>query len=105
MVRAEGRTSIYSGRETDLKLKKPEKPELQKPETRPVMQPVMQARCNALDEFRHLFKTNGFQFAKSQSDFLQVENQVPMEILKAMTMQLCDIHKMMPRNLVETVAS
>jgi hypothetical protein len=56
------------------------------------------AHCNALDEFRQLFWTNRFQFAKLQSDFLQVENQVPMEILKAMTMQLCDIHEMMPRN-------
>jgi hypothetical protein len=51
---------------------------------------------DALDEFSDLFQTNGFQFAKLESDFLQVENQVPMEILKAMTMQLCDIHKMMP---------
>ncbi|KAH8965413.1 hypothetical protein BDL97_04G117700 [Sphagnum fallax] len=51
---------------------------------------------DALDEFRDLFNDNRFQFAKLQSDFLQVENQVPMEILKAMTMQLCDIHKMMP---------
>jgi len=51
---------------------------------------------DALDEFRVLFNNNGFQFAKLQSDFLQVENQVPMEILKAMTMQLCDIHKKMP---------
>jgi len=51
---------------------------------------------DALDGFTHLFKTNRFQFAKLESDFLQVENQVPMEILKAMTMQLCDIHKNMP---------
>jgi hypothetical protein len=50
----------------------------------------------ALDQFSDLFNTNGFQFAKLESDFLQVENQVPMEILKAMTMQLCDIHQMMP---------
>ncbi len=41
--------------------------------------------------------TNRFQLEKLQSDFVQVENQVLMEILKAMTMQLCDIHKMMPR--------
>jgi len=52
---------------------------------------------DALDEFSDLFETNGFQFAKSESDFLQVENQVPMEILNTMTMQLCDIHKMMPK--------
>jgi hypothetical protein len=51
---------------------------------------------DALDEFRDLFNTQRFQFGKLQSDFLQVQNQVPMEILKAMTMQLCDIHKMMP---------
>jgi len=51
---------------------------------------------DALDEFRDLFNTHRFQFAKLRTDFLQVENQVPMEILKAMTMQLCDIHKMMP---------
>jgi hypothetical protein len=51
---------------------------------------------DALDEFRDLFNTNKFQFAKLESDFSQMENQVPMEILKAMTMQLCDIHKMMP---------
>jgi hypothetical protein len=56
-----------------------------------------QAVHDALDEFRELFNTNRFQFAKLESDFLQVENQVPMEILKAMTMQLCDIHKMMPK--------
>jgi hypothetical protein len=55
------------------------------------------ARDDALDKFRTLFYTNRFQFAKLHSDFLQVENQVPMEILKAMTMQLCDIHKMMPK--------
>ncbi len=55
------------------------------------------AGYHALDEFSALFFTNRFQFAKLQSDFLQVENQVPMEILKAMTKQLCDIHKMMPR--------
>ncbi len=41
--------------------------------------------------------TNRFQLEKLQSDFVQVENQVLMEILKAMTMQLCDIHKMMLR--------
>ncbi len=51
---------------------------------------------DALDEFRDLFNDNSFQFAKLQSDFLQVENQVPMEILKAMTIQLCDIHNEMP---------
>jgi hypothetical protein len=51
---------------------------------------------DALDEFKDLFKTHRFQFGKLESDFLQVENQVLMEILKAMTMQLCDIHKMMP---------
>jgi hypothetical protein len=51
---------------------------------------------DALDEFSDLFETNRFQFAKLESDFLQVENQVPMEILKAMTLQLCDIHKRMP---------
>ncbi|CAK9223925.1 unnamed protein product [Sphagnum troendelagicum] len=59
------------------------------------------AGLDALDEFKDLFKTNKFQFAKLQSDFLQVENQVPMEILKAMTMQLCDIHKKMPKLLEE----
>ncbi len=52
--------------------------------------------CDALDEFFDLFWTNRFQFAKLRSDFLQVENQVPMEILKGMTMQLCGIHKTMP---------
>jgi hypothetical protein len=51
---------------------------------------------DALNEFRDLFYTNRFQFAKLESDFLQVENQVPMEILNALTVQLCDIHKMMP---------
>jgi hypothetical protein len=51
---------------------------------------------DALDEFRDLFNTHRYQFAKLESDFLQVENQVPMEILKAMTLQLCDIHRMMP---------
>jgi hypothetical protein len=55
------------------------------------------ARHDALDEFWDLFNTNRFQFTKLESDFLQVENQVPMEILKAMTKQLCDIHKMMPK--------
>jgi hypothetical protein len=52
---------------------------------------------DALDEFRDLFKTDRFRFAKLRSDFLQVENQVPMEILKAMTVQLCHIHQMMPQ--------
>ncbi len=51
---------------------------------------------DALEEFWDLFTTNRFQVAKLESDFLQVENQVPMEILKAMTLQLCHIHKMMP---------
>jgi hypothetical protein len=52
---------------------------------------------DTLDEFWVLFNTNRFQFAKLKSDFLQVENQVLMEILKAMTMQLCDIHQKMPK--------
>ncbi|KAH9566272.1 hypothetical protein CY35_04G122800 [Sphagnum magellanicum] len=55
------------------------------------------AGYHALDEFTYLFYTNRFQLAKLQSDFLQVENQVPMEILKAMTLRLCDIHKEVPK--------
>jgi hypothetical protein len=35
---------------------------------------------DALDEFTNLFKTGRFQFEKF--DFSQLENQVPMEILK-----------------------